>query len=109
MVERPASGASRRRKVTVGFAMQLGQVEGFVEVARRGNLSRAAEALFVTQPALTARLRSLEAEVGTRLFRRGHRGMVMTEAGQAFLPYAERALAALRRGAGAVERLPLSA
>ena len=42
--------------------MQLAQVEGFLEVARRQNLSRAAEALFITQPALTARLRSLEAD-----------------------------------------------
>ena len=34
----------------------LAQVEGFLEVARRGNVSRAAEAMFVTQPTLTARL-----------------------------------------------------
>ncbi|MEA2628832.1 MAG: Bacterial regulatory helix-turn-helix protein lysR family, partial [Chloroflexota bacterium] len=35
--------------------IQLVQVEGFLEVARRGSVSRAAEALFVTQPTLTAR------------------------------------------------------
>lgn len=86
--------------------MQLAQVEGFLEVARRQNLSRAAEALFITQPALTARLRSLEDEVGSPLFRRGRRGMTLTDAGRAFLPYAERAVRALRDGASAVERLP---
>jgi DNA-binding transcriptional LysR family regulator len=86
--------------------MQLGQVEGFLEVARRQNLSRAAEALFITQPALTARLRSLESEVGSALFRRGRRGMALTDAGRAFLPYAERAMRALRDGASAVDRLP---
>lgn len=86
--------------------MQLAQVEGFLEVAQRQNLSRAAEALFITQPALTARLRSLEAEVGRPLFRRGRRGMALTDAGRAFLPYAERAVRALRDGASAVERLP---
>lgn len=86
--------------------MQLAQVEGFLEVARRQNLSRAAEALFITQPALTARLRALEVEVGNPLFRRGRRGMALTEAGRAFLPYAERAVRALRDGASAVERLP---
>ena len=86
--------------------MQLAQVEGFLEVARRANLSRAAEALFITQPALTARLRALEAEVGSPLFRRGRRGMALTDAGRAFLPYAERPLRALQDGASAIERLP---
>ena len=88
--------------------MQLAQVEGFLEVARRANLSRAAETLYITQPALTARLRSLEAEVGSPLFRRGRRGMVLTDAGRVFLPYAERALRALQEGASAIERLPLT-
>src|SRR5881397_532072 len=40
--------------------IQLVQVEGFLEVARRGSVSRAAEALFITQPTLTARLQGLE-------------------------------------------------
>ncbi len=88
--------------------MQLAQVEGFVEVARRGNLSRAAESLFISQPALTARLRALEAEVATPLFRRGQRGMALTEAGQAFLPYAERALRTLRDGAAVVGHQPIA-
>ena len=91
-----------------GEAMQLAQVEGFLEVSRRGNLSRAAEALFITQPALTARLRTLESEIGSPLFRRGRRGMVLTDAGRAFLPYAERAIRALQDGASAIERLPLT-
>jgi DNA-binding transcriptional LysR family regulator len=88
--------------------MQLAQVEGFLEVARRSNLSRAAEALFITQPALTARLRALEAEIGSPLFRRGRRGMALTDAGRAFRPYAERALRALEDGASAIERLPVT-
>jgi DNA-binding transcriptional LysR family regulator len=88
--------------------MHLAQVEGFLEVARRSNLSRAAETLFITQPALTARLRALEAEVGSPLFRRGRRGMVLTDAGRAFLPYAERAVRALQDGTSAIERLPLT-
>jgi DNA-binding transcriptional LysR family regulator len=78
--------------------MLLAQVEGFVEIARQGNLSRAALALHVTQPALTARIHVLEAETGAPLFTRGRRGMELTEAGRAFLPYAERALAALDDG-----------
>ena len=88
--------------------MQLAQVEGFVEIAHRGNLSRAAETLFITQPALTARLRGLETEVGTPLFRRGRRGMALTPAGRAFLPHAERALRALRDATLVVGQLPVT-
>jgi len=76
----------------------LAQVEGFLEVARRGNVSRAAEAMFVTQPTLTARLHALEREIGEPLFVRTKRGMRLTDAGRAFLPYAERATRALRDG-----------
>jgi DNA-binding transcriptional LysR family regulator len=79
--------------------MLLAQVEGFLETARQRNLSRAAAALHVTQPALTARLQGLEAELGVSLFVRGRRGMDLTDAGRAFLPYAERAVAALDDGA----------
>ncbi|HEX5452077.1 MAG TPA: LysR family transcriptional regulator [Candidatus Limnocylindrales bacterium] len=88
--------------------MQLAQVEGFVEVAHRGTLSRAAETLYITQPALTARLRALEAEIATPLFRRGRRGMTLTDAGRAFLPHAERALRALRDGTLIVGQLPIA-
>jgi DNA-binding transcriptional LysR family regulator len=78
--------------------MLLAQVEGFVEVARLGSLSRAASELHVTQPALTARLHGLEQELGSRLFVRSRRGMELTSSGRAFLPYAERALGSLREG-----------
>ena len=85
--------------------MQLNQVEAFLEVARQGTLSRAADTLFVTQPALTARLHALEAELGSELFRRTRRGMELTDAGRAFMPYAERALGALREGGELVAEL----
>jgi DNA-binding transcriptional LysR family regulator len=85
--------------------MLLAQVEAFLEVARLGNVSRAAEALYVTQPTLTARLKNLEAELGEELFLRTGRGLRLTEAGRAFLPHAERALRALREGEVAVTEL----
>lgn len=83
--------------------MEIGQLAAFVEVARRENLSRAAEALHVTQPALTARLQRLESELATSLFLRTGRGMRLTESGRAFLPHAERALEAVSEGRLAVE------
>jgi DNA-binding transcriptional LysR family regulator len=83
----------------------LPQIEAFLEVARRQNLSRAAEALFVSQPTLTARLQSLEASLGEQLFVRTRRGMRLTEAGEAFLPYAEHAVAALADGRERLDEL----
>jgi DNA-binding transcriptional LysR family regulator len=73
--------------------MLMGQLEAFAEVARVGNVSRAAESLNLTQPALSARLLSLESELEAELFVRGPRGMTLTDAGQTLLPYAQRALA----------------
>lgn len=77
--------------------MELGQIEAFVEAQRRGSITRAAEALELTQPTLTARLRGLEREVGAQLLTRGRRGVALTPAGRRFLPRAVLALDALRR------------
>src|SRR5438132_6223054 len=85
--------------------IQLVQVEGFLEVARRGSVSRAAEALFITQPTLTARLHGLERELGTPLFLRTPHGMRLTDAGKAWVPHAERALRALAEGRDALEQV----
>jgi DNA-binding transcriptional LysR family regulator len=76
----------------------LSQLSAFVEVARTRSVSRAADSLFVTQPALTARLQRLEADLGATLFVRTPRGMRLSEAGEAFLPYAVRALETLADG-----------
>ena len=79
--------------------MELGQVEAFVEANRRGSITRAAGALELTQPTLTARLRGLERELGAQLLVRGRRGVSLTPAGRRFLPRAIAAIEALRRGA----------
>lgn len=78
--------------------MELGQIEAFVEAQRRGSITRAAIALELTQPTLTARLRGLELELGTQLLVRGRRGVSLTPAGRRFLPRAQAALEAVRRG-----------
>jgi DNA-binding transcriptional LysR family regulator len=72
--------------------MRTEQLEAFVEVARRGSVSRAAEALYATQPTLTARLKGLEQDLDAKLFIRSQRGMRLSDAGRAFLPFAERTL-----------------
>jgi DNA-binding transcriptional LysR family regulator len=78
--------------------MRLEQLEAFVEVARLGSVSRAAEALYATQPTLTARLKGLEQELDAQLFIRSQRGMRLSDAGRAFLPFAERSLDTVTSG-----------
>src|SRR5215469_347803 len=55
----------------------------FAAVAAEGNLTRAAERLFVSQPTLTKQIKQLESQLGVRLFTRSRAGMTLTEAGEA--------------------------
>ncbi len=63
--------------------MELFSLRCFLAVARSGSFSRAADALFRTQPAVSLQVRKLEQELGQRLFDRTHRTPVLTEAGSA--------------------------
>jgi DNA-binding transcriptional LysR family regulator len=85
------------------------QLEAFAEVVSRGSVTGAAHALYVTQPALTARLNALEQALGTPLLVRRRGGVRLTEAGRAFLPYAERALQAVAEGRAVLTELELGA
>src|SRR5213594_2268030 len=85
--------------------MFLAQLEAFAEIARLASVSRAALELHLTQPALTARLQSLEGDLEVELFVRSRRGMALTDAGRALLPYAQRAIAQVVDGRKAVEDL----
>ena len=85
--------------------MDLGQLEAFVQVANQHSFSRAAEALFLTQPSVTARIQALERDLGERLFERSGRGIRLTEVGECFLPHAERVLQALNTGRDAIDSL----
>lgn len=61
--------------------MELRVLRYFLEVARQGNITRAAEALHVTQPTLSRQLQDLEKELGAPLFIRSKRRIELTEAG----------------------------
>ncbi|MHC2580107.1 DNA-binding transcriptional LysR family regulator [Bradyrhizobium diazoefficiens] len=73
--------------------MDLRRLRYFVAVAEARSVGKAAERLRMAQPPLSVQIRKLEAEVGAPLFRRGTRGMDLTEAGQALLVRASEALA----------------
>jgi DNA-binding transcriptional LysR family regulator len=85
--------------------LTLADVEAFVAIARTGGVTRAAGRLHRSQPAITRRVRQLEQALGAPLIARGPGGATLTEAGRAFLPHAEAALATLADGAAAVAAL----
>lgn len=73
--------------------MDLDHLRAFMETARRGSFSLAAEALNLSQPAVSRRIGRLEAELGRRLLERGRPVVTPTRAGLALLAFAERTLA----------------
>lgn len=71
----------------------LRQLQFLIALAEHGSFSRAAEAVFVTQPTLSAAIKELEMTLGTVLVERGARGAVLTHAGEAVLERAKRVMA----------------
>ena len=65
--------------------MDIASLKAFVAVAESGSFSRAAETVFLTQPAISKRIAALETELGTSLFDRIGRKVQLTEAGKALL------------------------
>jgi DNA-binding transcriptional LysR family regulator len=73
--------------------MEIYQLRTFLTVARLGHLTRAAEQLHISQPAVSKQLKALEEELGVVLFERTPAGMVLTRPGQMLLEHAEKTLA----------------
>ncbi|MFZ4573910.1 MAG: LysR family transcriptional regulator [Phycisphaerales bacterium] len=82
--------------------MELSAIRYFRVILQERHLTRAAEKLGVTQPALSAMLKKLEAEVGTTLIHRTRRGLQPTEAGVVFGEYCDQAIRAVEAGVQAV-------
>lgn len=78
--------------------MDADQLLAFDRIVREGSFSRAAQGLDISQPTISARIRTLEAAVGGALFVRGGRYLALTQVGETFLPYARRVLALLQEG-----------
>jgi DNA-binding transcriptional LysR family regulator len=85
--------------------MELRQLEYLVAVAEEANFTRAAERVHVAQPAVSAQIQRLERELGQPLLDRTRRTVRLTAAGQAALPYARAALAAVADIRVAVDEL----
>ncbi|UUZ80159.1 LysR family transcriptional regulator [Paenibacillus sp. P26] len=78
--------------------MNIENIEAFVYVIHFNSFNKAADALFLSQPSITARIQSLERELDARLFDREGRHFTLTEKGKQFLPYAQQILQFYKKG-----------
>ena len=85
--------------------MEIAQVEAFLAVGTFGGFRRAADALRVTQPAISARIKALEDSLGVALFDRARTGLALSPAGRALRPHAEQLLHAVALARQAVHDL----
>jgi len=85
--------------------LDIQALTAFVAVSDSHSFSRAAEQLFITQPAVSKRISALENQLNTRLFDRIGKTVQLTEAGRALLPSAQRILAELEESRRAIGNL----
>lgn len=78
-------------------------LQTFLEVARQSSVSKAAEVLALTQPAVTRTIRELEEALGVRLFEKEGRGIRISRFGEVFLRHAGSSVAALRQGVDSIQ------
>ncbi len=85
--------------------MELDQLETFLAVASFGGFHRAAEALHISQPAISARIKALEISLGAQLLVRSRSGFTLSAAGRSLRPHAEQLLRAAAQARQAVQEL----
>jgi DNA-binding transcriptional LysR family regulator len=85
--------------------MEIDQIETFLAVVTYGGFHRAAAALRVSQPAISARVRALEDSLGVKLFSRVRGGLSVSPAGKALRPHAEQLLRDVARARQAIHEL----
>lgn len=85
--------------------MDFDQLHTFLEIVRLNSFSKAAKTCFRTQPAISAQIRQMEQELGTRLFDRFGSRITLTIAGRTFAEYARQILDLRRQGFDAVREL----
>ncbi|GCE06893.1 LysR family transcriptional regulator [Dictyobacter aurantiacus] len=78
--------------------MELSEIEAFMTIQLVGSCTKAAEAMHLSQPAISRRIELLERKLGVPLFERLSSGIRLSEVGRAFLPHARQVLAAIEDG-----------
>ena len=85
--------------------MTLDEIKAFVAIAESGSFTKASDQLHRSQPAVSRRIDLMESSLGATLFARHSRHTTLTEVGEALLPHAQAALAAVLDGERAVRNL----
>jgi DNA-binding transcriptional LysR family regulator len=85
--------------------MELNHLQSFIAVAKLGHLTRAAETLHLSQPALSGQIKALEENLGVTLFERSSSGMSLTTSGRRLLEDAQRVIEAVEQLKHAAQRL----
>lgn len=83
--------------------MNLNQLEAFLYVSFTGSFSKAGEILFISQPTVSARIKSLEQILGCSLFNRNDKNATLTKEGEIFLPYAKTILEQMDEGIHSIQ------
>ena len=83
----------------------LSQYKIFYEVAKAGNISKAAKELYISQPAISKSISKLEDSLGVSLFTRNSRGVQLTSEGELLFHHTESAFEALSRGENELKRI----
>jgi DNA-binding transcriptional LysR family regulator len=78
--------------------MNIENIEAFVYVIHYNSFNKAADALFLSQPSVTARIQSLERDLNTLLFEREGKNFTLTDKGKQFLPFAGQILQSYKKG-----------
>lgn len=78
--------------------MNIDHIEAFMYVVHFNSIHKAADALFLSQPTVTARIKTLERELDSELFERKGRGIILTEKGKSFIPFAEQIIHTFQQG-----------
>ncbi|HEY4549512.1 MAG TPA: LysR family transcriptional regulator, partial [Bacillus sp. (in: firmicutes)] len=78
--------------------MNIDHLEAFMYVVHLESIHKAAEALYLSQPTVTARIKTLERDLDIELFLRKGRSVTLTEEGKTFIPYAEQIISTYQQG-----------
>src|SRR5690625_1477253 len=89
--------------------MNLEQIEAFLYVSLTGNFTKAGEILYISQPTVSARIKSLEDDLGFKLFNRNGNSFSLTKEGEIFLPYARQGIENIQSGLNATRQVSAKA
>lgn len=84
--------------------MNIDQIEAFIYVVQLKSIHKASKALFLSQPTVTARIKSLERELNVELFTRKGKNLILNQNGKDFYPYAEQILQTFRQGKNQIQK-----